>query len=102
MYNKLYCEFTTYYYPVVYQGEDTIQIWCLTDTGELRIEAITGRLYNGFTSDYVGNANYRSQPLFLMTDGSVKGYCSWRGEESVSTDDESFLYEISYEGGYHK
>lgn len=202
MYNKTFGEFSTYYFPIVYQGEDTIQIWCMTDYGELRMEAVTGELYNGHTFDYAGNANYTTtgeeeivrgaqdlavvydkdsgnvsfwslgekmsehtvpedsvyagfsywegyifrsgtdvyavrdygiysnhesgvcviahnvklvidanydmgsddwaQPLFLMTDGSVKGYCSWMGDDAASADDESFLYDIRYEGGYHK
>lgn len=202
MFNKSYSEFTTYYFPIVYQEEDNIQIWCMTDYGELYMEAVTGQLYGGRTIHYAGNANYTvtgdeeivrrlqdlavvydkasgnvsfwslgekmsehtvpensvyagfsywegyifrsgtdvyavrdygiysnqesgvyviarnvkmvidadfdmgsddwSQPLFLMTDGSVKGYCTWRGDESAPTDDESFLYDMLYEGGYHK
>lgn len=55
---------------------------------------------------FVIDASYKmgsddwSQPLFLMEDGTVKGYCRWRGDEGAPSDDTSYLYEIPYEGGY--
>lgn len=51
-------------------------------------------------ADYKMGSDDWSQPLFLMEDGTVKGYCRWRGDEGAPSDDVSYLYEIPYEGGY--
>lgn len=53
-------------------------------------------------ADYAMGSDDWAQPLFLMTDGTVKGYCEWMGEEGAPLDDPSYLYDIRYEGGYDK
>lgn len=201
-YSNTYAELSTYYFPIMYKNEKSVQLWCMTEYGELRLEAIDGKLSDGFSSDYLGNVNYTtvgdeeiirnfedvsvvydassgkvsfwslgeklsehnvpensvyagfsywegyifrsgtdvyavrdygiysnkeretlviahnvkfvidadyamgsddwSQPLFLMTDGSIKGYCTWRGDKDAPADDVSYLYEVPYEGSYDK
>lgn len=50
-------------------------------------------------ADYYATSAACSQPLFHMTDGSVKMYCSW----VENPDDlDSCLHEVPYEGGYDK
>lgn len=201
-YDTMYAELSTYYFPIMYKTDRSVQLWCMSTGGQLYIYAIEGKLSDGFSSDYLGNANYTvvgeeeivrnfedvavvydaktgnvsfwslgeklsehkvpensvytgfsywegyifrsgtdvyavrdygvysneeketvviahnvklvidasyamgsddwSQPLFLMTDGSIKGYCTWRGEKGAPADDESYLYEIPHEGSYDK
>ncbi len=201
-YDTMYAELSTYYFPIMYKDDKSVQLWCMSEGGALYIKAIEGRLSDGFSTDYLGNVNYTvvgeeeivrnfedvavvydaksgkvsfwslgeklsehivpensvytgfsywegyifrsgtdvyavrdygiysnkeretlviahnvklvinadyamgsddwSQPLFLMTDGSIKGYCTWRGEEGAPADDESYLYEIPHEGSYDK
>lgn len=54
---------------------------------------------------YVIDADYRaasdpwSQPLFLMTDGTVKVYVRWEGDYQDIRDHESHLVDLYYEGG---
>lgn len=54
---------------------------------------------------YVIDADYRassdpwSQPLFIMTDGSVKVYVSWEGDADAPADDASHLVPPYHEGG---
>lgn len=57
---------------------------------------------------YVIDAEYRcgsdpwSQPLFLMTDGTLKVYINWEGDRDAPIDDESHLVEPYHEGSYEK
>lgn len=52
------------------------------------------------TAEYhVGIEEY--QPLFLMTDGTLKTYSIYNGEFDVPADDESHLIDVQYEGGYN-
>lgn len=57
---------------------------------------------------YVIDTEYRcgsdpwSQPLFLMTDGTLKVYINWEGDEDAPADDESHLVEPYHEGSYEK
>lgn len=56
--------------------------------------------------EYVISATYRygsdpcSQPLFQMTDGSIKAYISWEADEGASVDHESHLHSPKIEGEY--
>lgn len=54
------------------------------------------------SADFAMGSDDWSQPLFLMTDGTVKGYCSWYAEDDAPVDDPSHLKELRYEGGYDK
>lgn len=42
-----------------------------------------------------------SQPLFLMTDGTVQCYCRWYLDYDVPSDDELNLVEIKFERGFN-
>ena len=42
-----------------------------------------------------------SQPLFLMTDGTVQCYCRWYLDYDVPSDDESNLVQIKFERGFN-
>ena len=49
-------------------------------------------------ADYRLNSDAWSNPLFVMADGSLKGYCSWGDRENPLS--EKNLQEPQYEGGY--
>jgi len=51
------------------------------------------------TTDYCLTSDCWSQPLFLMTDGSVKCYVGWNGDQEV-LDDISHLSDVSSDGGF--
>lgn len=51
-------------------------------------------------ADYYAGSDEWSQPLFLMTDGSLKVYCSWYGDSNAPIGDPCHLQDITYEGGY--
>lgn len=53
-------------------------------------------------ADYYLSSDEWSNPLFLMTDGTLKAYSEWRGDREAPLDDESHLVDIYYEGGYGK
>ena len=42
-----------------------------------------------------------SQPLFLMTDGTIKCYCRWYLDYDVPSDDESNLVDVKFEMGFN-
>lgn len=42
-----------------------------------------------------------SQPLFLMTDGTIKCYCRWYLDYDVPSDDESNLVDVKFERGFN-
>lgn len=42
-----------------------------------------------------------SQPLFLMTDGTIQCYCRWYLDYDVPSDDESNLVEVKFERGFN-
>ncbi len=52
-------------------------------------------------ADYYYGSDPWCQPLFQMTDGSVKAYIGWNGNQA-SPDDESHLAELQYEGSWDK
>ncbi len=42
-----------------------------------------------------------SQPLFLMTDGTIKCYCRWYLDYDLPSDDESNLVDVKFERGFN-
>ena len=53
-------------------------------------------------TDYEGDGSEGlSQPLFLMTDGTIKCYCRWYLENDVPAHDESNLIDIRFERGFN-
>ncbi len=66
------------------------------------VEVIAHNVELVIQADYMMGSDDWSQPLFLMTDGTIKGYCDWYGDPNSAPDDESHLKEIRYEGGYEQ
>lgn len=50
-------------------------------------------------TDYRAASDPWSQPLFIMTDGTVKVYVRWEGDKNAPADDASHLVSPYYEGG---
>ena len=65
-------------------------------------EVIAHNVQEVILADYYLSSDPWSQPLFLMTDGTIKAYCRWEGESDVPVDDEAHLVDIRHEGGYGK
>lgn len=54
------------------------------------------------TTNYEGDGSEGlSQPLFLMTDGTIKCYCRWYLDYDVPSDDESNLIDVWFERGFN-
>lgn len=69
-------------------GDDTI-----------KVHPIAHNVQMVLSTDYSLTSDSWSQPLFLMTDGTIKSYVGWSGNQDVS-DDVSHLVEVSKDGGY--
>lgn len=52
-------------------------------------------------SDYSYNPDAKSQPLFIMTDGSVKVYIRWEGDQN-SPDSKTHLCDLERDGDWYK
>ena len=200
-YDDRYGNLFTYYYPVVFEGPNGIELWHITKDGNLRSTAIVGKTRSGRTSQDYGDVHFEqkreeiilnsnsffgvlynsltgrvsvwefgtligehfvpehsiyaglsqnegyifrkgndvyavrdygsyfeikevcviahnvefviatdyeadgsdewSQPLFLMTDGTVMFYCTWYSEEGTAVDDESNLIQVRFERGFN-
>jgi hypothetical protein len=74
---------------------------CNFDKGEdpCGIKLIAENVMYVIDADYYASSDAWSQPLFHMTDGTVKVYCDWVEDPSNL---ESCLSGIGYEGGYDK
>lgn len=105
--DSIYTGFSDWVGYIFRAGTD---VYALSDFGTINangkemcsIEPIAHNVQMVIDADYYMGSDDWAQPLFLMTDGSVKGYCSWVGNEGAPSDDPSYLYEIRYEGGYDK
>ncbi len=201
-YDTKYGSITAFEFPVLFEGENGVELWYTTPNGDLNAKAVVGRLSNGRSWRNYGNIHYReeneyenviastmyysivhdskngvvsvweygkrirmhflpedsiyagfsenegfifrsgtdvyavrdygccaekyetcliarnvqfviatnyegngseglSQPLFLMTDGTVQCYCRWYLDYDVPSDDESNLVEIRFERGFN-
>ena len=69
-------------------SEEEAEIVCIAHNVQYVIEA-----------DYHFGSDPWSQPLFQMTDGSIKAYIGWEGNEDIP-DSETHLLAPRYEGGY--
>lgn len=81
-------------YSLIELGCYNSSVYCL--------DVIAHNVEKVITADFMMGSDDWSQPLFLMTDGSVKGYCSWYGGTDKPVDDASHLRELTNEGGYRK
>lgn len=81
-------------YSLIELGCYNSSVYCL--------EVIAHNVEKVISADFMMGSDDWSQPLFLMTDGTVKGYCSWYGGNDKPVDDESHLKELTNEGGYRK
>lgn len=46
------------FFPVVFESENGIELWCTDDDGDLRREAIEGELTNNYTWDLINDAHH--------------------------------------------
>lgn len=105
--NSVYCGFSDWVGYIFRAGTD---VYALVDFGTIQsngkenceIKPIAHNVQLVIDADYYMGSDDWAQPLFLMTDGTVKGYCEWMGTKGAPSDDPSYLYEIRYEGGYDK
>lgn len=109
----------TYYVPAgsVYAGlsefegyifRSNMDVYALNEVGmywingaEPGIEVIAHNVAQVIDADYYLNSDAWCAPLFIMTDGSVKAYVNWEGEEEAF-DSATHLVDIEYEGGYDR
>ncbi len=105
--NSVYCGFSDWVGYLFRAGTD---VYALADFGTIQanskdmctIKPIAHNVQMVIDADYYMGSDDWAQPLFLMTDGTVKGYCDWVGDEDAPSDDPSHLYDIRHEGGYDK
>lgn len=64
------------------------------------VEVIAHNVAEVLYCDYPQTSDCWSQPMFLMTDGSVKVYVGWDGNQEKA-DDIDHLQDPIHEGGYH-
>ncbi len=64
------------------------------------VECIAHDVEYVIDTDYAYGSDPWCQPLFKMTDGSIKAYIGWEGDENAAPDDTSHLCDLRYEGGY--
>ena len=104
---SVYCGFSDWVGYIFRAGTD---VYALSDIGVIQanskhmceIKPIAHNVKMVIDADYYMGSDDWAQPLFLMTDGTVKGYCEWVGNEGAPSDDPSYLYDIRHEGGYDK
>jgi len=71
------------------------------NTAEPGVEVIGHNVAQVIDADYYLTSDAWCAPLFIMTDGSVKAYVNWEGDDETF-DSEEHLVDIAYEGGYDK
>ncbi len=59
-YNKRYGSIERFYFPVLYKTSNGIEMWYVDYDGEVRVEAITGKLSSGYVWQKRGNVHYNS------------------------------------------
>ncbi len=104
---SVYCGFSDWVGYIFRAGTD---VYALSDVGTISannketcdLRPIAHNVQMVIDADYYMGSDDWAQPLFLMTDGTVKGYCEWVGDRDATSDDSSHLYDIRYEGGYDK
>lgn len=65
------------------------------------VEVIAHNVAKVIDADYYLASDPWCQPLFLMTDGSIKAYVGWEGNQE-DPDSETHLVDIYYEGGFDR
>lgn len=78
--------------------------YCLpgSDNQTATAKVIANNVKEVLLANYAAGSDDWSQPLFLMTDGTIKVYCSWYGDSKAPADDPCHLEDIRYEGGYDR
>ncbi len=105
--DSIYTGFSDWVGYIFRAGTD---VYALADIGTINanhkemctIKPIAHNVQMVIDADYYMGSDDWAQPLFLMTDGTVKGYCEWVGDEGAPSDHPSYLYDIRHEGGYDK
>ena len=86
-----------------YIFRDNNDVYAIKETDEDEIIPIAHNVKYVVETNYKLESDSCCQPLFIMTDGSIKTYCSWIGDDKDITDSSSHLIDITkdaIEGGY--
>lgn len=81
----------------IYSIKDAGVYWVEETLG---VQVIAHNVAKVIATDYCLAGTPNCQPLFLMTDGSVKAYVGWEGDQKP--DSETHLVDIYYEGGFRE
>lgn len=100
--NSIYCGFSYFEGYIFRNGTDVYSLKAINsqDT-DGSVECIAHNVRYVIDADYCYASDPWCQPLFLMTDGSIKCYIGWEGNQDIP-DDLSHLCDLQYEGSYDK
>ena len=100
--NSIYCGFSYFEGYIFRNGTDVYSLKAIDGHNtEGSVECIAHNVQYVIDADYNYASDPWCQPLFLMTDGSIKCYVGWEGNEDIP-DDPSHLCDLQYEGSYDK
>lgn len=100
--NSIYCGLSYFEGYIFRNGTDVYSLKAEnTRTNDGSVECIAHNVQYVIDADYYYGSDPWCQPLFIMTDGSIKCYIGWEGNQDV-LDDPSHLCELQYEGSWDK
>ena len=101
--NSVYCGFSYFEGYIFRNGTDVYSLNAIdTHTTDGSVKCIAHNVQYVIDADYYYGSDPWCQPLFQMTDGSIKCYIGWMSDENVSPDDPSHLCDLQYEGSWDK
>jgi len=100
---SVYCGFSFFEGYIFRTGTDVYSLNAVdTYITDGVVKCIAHNVKYVIDADYYYGSDPWCQPLFQMTDGSIKCYVSWEGDENAAPDDISYLCDLQYEGSWDK
>lgn len=99
---SIYCGFSTFEGFIFRNGTDVYSLSAVdTWNADGSVVCIAHNVKYVIDADYYYGSDPWCQPLFLMTDGSIKCYIGWEGNQDTP-DSTTHLCDLQYEGSWDK
>lgn len=100
--NSEYCGFSRFEGYIFRSGTDVYSLNAIdTHNADGSVVCIAHNVQYVIDADYYYGSDPWCQPLFIMTDGSVKAYIGWEGDQDTP-DSTTHLCDLQYEGSWDK